>query len=219
MMNVFSSIHAAFGIVSASGTPANPKAYFEEDPEGFRGTKPLVVSFVMPAVLLTGYGPDYDPPRQISIILVFKSNTANSAYAKDFGYGLEIHSAHLFDKESVLVLPEQPLPSALSTSPRFPSAPGQIGTQSSISANFNEECDLLESFSAKIDVENEQAKAAFQSSEVVAVRQISSGIIQLVLGGRAQEVSFPFPVAAGQHRLRLARTSLWIEVSHCLRSL
>ncbi|KAJ7311531.1 hypothetical protein DFH08DRAFT_452928 [Mycena albidolilacea] len=213
MMNVFSSIHAAFGIVSASGTPANPKAYFEEDPEGFRGTKPLVVSFVMPSVLLTGYGPDYDPPRQISIILVFKSNTANTAlYAKHFGHGLEIHSAHLFDKESVLVLPEQPLPSALSTSPRAPSAPGQIGTQSSISANFNEECDLLESFSAKIDVEDEQAKAAFQSSGAVAVQQISSGIIQLVLGGRAQEVSFPFPVAAGQHRLRLARKSLWIEL-------
>ncbi|KAJ7311548.1 hypothetical protein DFH08DRAFT_1045533 [Mycena albidolilacea] len=219
MMNVFSSIRAAFGIVSASGTPANPKAYFEEDPEGFRGTKPLVVSFVMPAVLLTGHGPNYDPPRQISIILVFTSNITDSAlYAKDFGHDLEIHSAHLFDKESVLVLPEQPLPSALSTSPRAPSAPGQIGSQSPISANFNEDCDLLESFSTKIEVEDEQAKAVFQSSGTVAVQQISSGIVQLMLGKRIQELSFPFPVAVAQHRLRLARKSLWIEFIVPLRT-
>ncbi|KAJ7864784.1 hypothetical protein B0H14DRAFT_3602116 [Mycena olivaceomarginata] len=206
MMNVFSSIRAAFGIVSASGTPANPKAYFEEDPEGFRGTK-------TPPELLTGHGPNYDPPRQISIILVFTSNITDSAlYTKDFGHDLEIHSAHLFDKESVLVLPEQPLPSALSTSLRAPSAPGQIGSQSPISANFNEECDLLESFSTKIEVEDEQAKAVFQSSGTVAVQQISSGIVQLMLGERIQELSFPFPVAVAQHRLRLARKSLWIEV-------
>ncbi|KAJ7864757.1 hypothetical protein B0H14DRAFT_3602063 [Mycena olivaceomarginata] len=215
MQNDFTSIHAAFGIASAIGTPANPKVYFEEDPSGFRGTKPLVISFVMPAILLTGDGPGYDSPRDILIFFGFKSNPSNPIlYMKRLGSRLEIHSARLFDKESVLVLPEpeQPLPREFSTSPRVPSAPGQIGTQSSISANFNEECDLLESFSAKIGVENEQAKAAFQSSEVVAVRQISSAIIQLVLGGRAQEVSFPFPVAAGQHRLRLARKSLWIEL-------
>ncbi|KAJ7311534.1 hypothetical protein DFH08DRAFT_791792 [Mycena albidolilacea] len=219
MMNVFSSIHAAFGIVSASGTPANPKAYFEEDPEGFRGTKPLVISFVMPAELLTGQGPDYNLPRHISIILVFKSNPTNTIfYSKDFGHGLEIHSAHLFDKESVLVVPEQPLPSALSTSPRAPSAPGQIGSQSPISANFNEECDLLESFSAKIEVEDEQAKAVFQSSGTVAVQQISSGIVQLMLGKRIQELCFPFPVAVAQHRLRLARKSLWIEFIVPLRT-
>jgi hypothetical protein len=220
MQNIFTSIHAAFGIVSAIGTPANPKVYFEGDPNGFRGTKPLVISFVMPAMLLTGDGPNYDPPRNILIFFGFKSNPSNSSlYLKRLGSQLEIHSARLFDKESVLVLPEQPLPHEFSTSLRDPSAPGQIGAQSPISANFNEECDLLESFSAKINVEDEQAKAAFQSSGTVVVQQISSEIVQIVLGERTQAVSFPFPVAVAQYRLRLARKSLWIEVSHYLRRL
>ncbi|KAF8205708.1 hypothetical protein K438DRAFT_1579184 [Mycena galopus ATCC 62051] len=221
MMNVFSSIHAAFGTVSAVGTPANPKAYFEEDSKGFQGTKPLVVSFVMPAMLLTGHGPRYSLPREILIILVVKSNTPNALhYFHVLGSSLEIHSAGLFDKASVLVLPEQPLPSRLSTVMRVPSVPGpgQLGSQGPIHANFNEECDLLESFSAKLDVEDELAKAALQSSETVAVQQISFDIVRLVLGGRIQEVSFPFPVAVAQHRLRLARKSLWIEIIVPLRA-
>ncbi|KAF8205712.1 hypothetical protein K438DRAFT_1818357 [Mycena galopus ATCC 62051] len=214
MQNVFSSIHVAFGIVSATGTPASPKAYFEEDPEGFHGTKPLIVSFVMPAILLTGHHLHYDLPRDIRIILVLKSNPSNALlYAKKLGPGLEIHSARLFDRESVLVLPEQPLPSEFSSTINVPgAAPGQIGSQDPIQANFNEECDLLESFSAKITVENELAKAALQSSQTVVVRQISYNAVQLVLGGRRQAVSFPFPVVGSKHRLRLARKSLWIEL-------
>ncbi|KAF7363888.1 hypothetical protein MSAN_01046800 [Mycena sanguinolenta] len=213
MMNVFSSVHAAFGVISRMGTPANPKASFEEDPKGFHGTKPLVISFVMPAVLLGGQGPGYDHPRDISIGLNMKSNPMNSwHYVEKLGPYLEIHSAALFDKESVLVLPEQPLPSGFSTNMNIPSVSGQIGSHSPISANFNEECDLMESFAAKITVEDELAKAALQSSAVITVHQLSYNVIQLVLGGRTQEVSFPFPVAGAQHRLRVARKSLWIEI-------
>ncbi|KAF7363872.1 hypothetical protein MSAN_01045200 [Mycena sanguinolenta] len=212
MMNVFSSVHAAFGVISRMGTPANPKASFEEDPKGFHGTKPLVISFVMPAMLLGGQGPGYDHPRDISIGLNMKSNPMNSGYVEKLGLALEIHSAELFDRESVLVLPEQPLPSGFSASMNIPSVSGQIGSHSPISANFNEECDLMESFAAKITVEDELAKAALQSSAVIAVHQLSYNVIQLVLGGRTQEVSFPFPVAGAQHRLRVARKSLWIEI-------
>ncbi|KAJ7200073.1 hypothetical protein B0H12DRAFT_1206536 [Mycena haematopus] len=219
MSNLFSSIHAAFGILSVMGTPANPKASFEEDPEGFQGTKSLVISFVMPAMLLTGLGPGYDLPRDILIVLGMKNNPANMLrYTKTLGPILEIHSAGLFDRDSVLVLPEQPLPSGFSTNMNILSTSGQIGSRGSISANFNEECDLLESFSAKITVEDEQAKAALQSSEDVTVHQLSYNIVQLVLGARAQKVHFPFPVAGAQHRLRLARTSLWIEIIVPLRS-
>ncbi|KAJ7256453.1 hypothetical protein B0H12DRAFT_1286199 [Mycena haematopus] len=213
MTNLFSSIHAAFGILSVMGTPANPKASFEEDREGLQGTRSLVISFVMPAILLTGLGPRYDLPRDILIVLVMKSNPANSMrYAKMLGHSIEIHSAGLFDRDSVLVLPEQPLPSGFSTNTNVPSASGQIGSRGPISANFNEECDLLESFSAKITVEDDQAKAALQSFEAVTVHQLSYNIVQLVLGARAQKVNFPFPVAGAQHRLRLARKSLWIEI-------
>ncbi|KAJ6502060.1 hypothetical protein C8R45DRAFT_861772 [Mycena sanguinolenta] len=212
MHNLFSSVHAAFGVLSAMGTPANPRASFEEDLKGFQGTKPLVISFVMPAMLLTGQGPGYDHPRDIRIVLNMKSNHINAErYEKKLGTHLEIHSAELFDSESVLVLPEQPLPS-FSTHMDIPSPSGQIGSRGPISANFNEECDLVESFSAKITIEDELAKAALQFSEVVTVHQLSYNIVQLVLGGRTQEVNFPFPVAGAQHRLRLARKSLWIEI-------
>ncbi|KAJ7861325.1 hypothetical protein B0H14DRAFT_2742596 [Mycena olivaceomarginata] len=218
MQNIFSSIHTAFGTISAIGTPANPKAYFEEEPEGFQGNKPLVVSFIMPSMLLMDHGPAKDLPRDMLITFGIQSNAANvMLYEKTLGFRLEIHTARLFDKESVLVIPEQPLPSGLSVSMKVPSASGPIGSQGPIGADFSEECDLLEYFSTKINVEDELAKSAFQSSENVHVRQISFDVIQLVLGGRKQDIVFPFPVAGAQHRLRLARKSLWIEIIVPLR--
>ncbi|KAF7363900.1 hypothetical protein MSAN_01048000 [Mycena sanguinolenta] len=233
MHNLFSSVHAAFGVLSVMGTPANPKVSFEEDPKRFHGTKPLVISFVMPAILLTGDGPGYDPPHSICITLAIKNNPINAIrYVQKLGGHLEIHSAHLFDKENVLILPEQPLPStfSFSTHMNVPSVPGRIGSRGPISANFSDECDLMESFSAKITVEDGLAKAALQSSGAVTVHQFSHNIIQLVLGGRTQEslwieiiVPFrssfteggvdinPFPIALGDlvpwsvHRLNLER--------------
>ncbi|KAF7363883.1 hypothetical protein MSAN_01046300 [Mycena sanguinolenta] len=203
MMNVFSSVHSAFGIVSRMGTPANPKASFEEDPRGFRGTKPLVISFVMPAMLLAGQGPGYDHPRDICIALNMKNNCLNSHYyAKKLGIYLEIHSAELFDSESVLVLPEQPLPSGFSTSLNIPSTSGQIGSRGPISASFNEECDLMESFSAKITVEDELAKAALQSSAAVTASALD-----------ARTISFS-SCSGEEHR----KKSLWIEIIVPLRS-
>ncbi|KAJ7192595.1 hypothetical protein GGX14DRAFT_479959, partial [Mycena pura] len=219
MHNLFSSIHAAFGTLSAMGTPTNAKAYFEEDREGFQGTKPLIISFIMPAMLLTGNGPGYDRPEDIRITLALQSNPSNSIYAirPEVGPHLEIYSARLLDKESVVVLPEQPLPSGLSVKMTVPSVSGSIGSQSPTTASFNEEGDLLEFFSTKISVEDELAKLALQSSGNVTVEQPSFSTVQLVLGGRTQNVIFPFPVTAAQHRLRVARKSLWIEIIVPLR--
>ncbi|KAF8205702.1 hypothetical protein K438DRAFT_519346 [Mycena galopus ATCC 62051] len=211
MENRFSSVHAAFGTLSTTGTLANTKAFFEDDPDGFRGTKPLVVSFVMPARLLTGDGPRYDLPRDIHIVLALKSIPAHTDF-KTLGSDLEIYSARLFDKKNVLVLPEQPLPSGLSTNMRAPAFGGQIGSQGPIHAIFNDECDLIEYFSVKLDVEDGLAKTALQSKGDLIVRQISYNAVQLVLGGKRQAVSFPFPVVGSKHRLRLARKSLWIEL-------
>ncbi|KAJ7500841.1 hypothetical protein B0H11DRAFT_1994648 [Mycena galericulata] len=189
MCNLFSSIHAAFGTLSAIGTPANPKVYFEEDRTGFQGTKPLIVSFIMPAILLTGFGPNYDPPESISISLHVNSNPANTLhYAQALGPYLEIYSAKLLDKEKVLVLPEQPLPSSMSTTTMVPSVPGPIGSQSPIKAIFSEESDLIESFSTKIE-------STLQSAGNVVVKHIFFN-----------NIIFPFPV-----------TSLWIEIIVPLR--
>ncbi|KAJ7832644.1 hypothetical protein B0H14DRAFT_3087763 [Mycena olivaceomarginata] len=201
MCNLFSSIHAAFGTLSAIGTPANPKVYFEEDRTGFQGTKPLNVSFVMPAILLTGFGPNYDPPESISISLHVNSNPANTReYVQALGPYLETFSAQLLDKGKVLVLPEQPLPSSISTTTMVPSPHQRI-----------------ESFSTKIEVEDELAKSTLQSAGNAVVKQIFFNVAQLELGGRTQNVIFPFPITVTNHRLCIARKSLWIEVIVPLR--
>ncbi|KAK7013800.1 hypothetical protein R3P38DRAFT_3004029 [Favolaschia claudopus] len=208
MHNMFCSI----------GLPTDPKVAFEEDRDGFHGSKPLVISFVMPAMLLTGHGPGYDDPERISITLACNSNPSNTLlYVKSLGPYLEVHSAQLLDKDSVLVIPEQPLPVGLNTTLQAPALSGSIGSQSTTSAIFNEENDLIEVFSTRITVEDDKAKSVLQSGGQMSVKQISFGTLELDLEGISQPISFPFPVVGVKNRLRIARKSLWIEVIVPLR--
>ncbi|KAJ7477945.1 hypothetical protein B0H11DRAFT_1284585 [Mycena galericulata] len=135
----------------------------------------------MPAILLTGFGPKYDPPENISISLHVNSNPANTFhYAQALGPYLEIYSAKLLDKEKVLVLPEQPLPSGMSTTTMMPSVPGPIGSQSPIKAIFSEESDLIESFSTKIEVEDELANGFVLPMNVQRLKKMAKGFGKLV---------------------------------------
>ncbi|KAJ7620443.1 hypothetical protein FB45DRAFT_150874 [Roridomyces roridus] len=220
MCNLFSSIHASYGTLTTVGTPANPKVLFEEDRLGFQGTKPLIVSFAMPAMLLSGFGPGYDSAENISITFHVNSNPANTvAYAQSLGPYLKIHSADLLDKENVVVIPEQPLPGSTSDNHVNPPVCGEIGSQDRVQMHFNEESDLIEQFSAKILVDNGTAKEILQSGVNVIAKQIFFNIVELQLGERTQEIVFPFPISMTNHKLRIARKSLWIEVIIPIRNL
>ncbi|KAK7058233.1 hypothetical protein R3P38DRAFT_2844927, partial [Favolaschia claudopus] len=209
MMNLFSCIHAAFGTVSMVGPLNDPRAVFEEDPKGFHGSKPLIVSFVMPSMLL----------KKLSIVLVCNSNTANiHHYFKTLGPSLEIHSAELFEQENVIVIPEQPMPIRRTIQLPIPSTSYAIGAPGSMKASFNEENNLFELFSVLTSVQTENAKSALQSAGNVSVKQISFRTVQLNLEGITQDIVFPFPVVGSQHRLRIARKSLWIELIVPLRT-
>ncbi|KAK7013820.1 MYND-type domain-containing protein [Favolaschia claudopus] len=219
MHNLFCSIHAAFGTITATGTSANPTVVFEEDPEGFHGSRPLIVSFVMPSTILTGTGPLYDRPDQLRITFNCKNGSSNvMLYMSILGPHLEIHSAPLLDRESVIVIPEQPFPGQGFVKESPTTCVGSIGSQTLLSATFNEESDLLETFSTKIMVDTDLAKSALQSGGEVKLTQLSFNTAQLSLGPMTQAISFPFPITAAKNKLRIARKSLWIEMLVPLRT-
>ncbi|KAK7043385.1 MYND-type domain-containing protein [Favolaschia claudopus] len=174
MHNLFCSLHAAFGTITATGTSANPT--------GFHGSRPLIVS----------------------------SNVM--LYMSILGPHLEIHSAPLLDRESVIVIPEQPFPGQGFVKESPTTCMGSIGSQTLLNATFNEESDLLETFSTKIMVDTDLAKSALQSGGEVKLTQLSFNTAQLSLGTMTQAISFPFPITAAKNKLRIARKSLWIEL-------
>ncbi|KAG5638310.1 hypothetical protein H0H81_000728 [Sphagnurus paluster] len=208
-MNVFTSIHVAFGRVIPMGSKANPRILFEEDPDGRRGSLPLVVSFVMPVWLLT----DLEPMSALKVSLSVRSTTGTVSLIPKLGLNLHVFTAKFLDESHVHVLPEQPLPrreySLHSVSKPLVS---QIGASQVAHVELDEQCELVSSLTSRISVDYDGAKALLRSAAVPETVQISPCIMKVSIGNYAQNVVFPFPVIGSLHKLRVARKSLYIEV-------
>ncbi|KAH8799251.1 hypothetical protein DL96DRAFT_1687932 [Flagelloscypha sp. PMI_526] len=214
MHNIFSFVHASYGIVSRQGTPARPSVYFEEDPQGFQGSKPLVLSFVMPSMLLTGQFLRYDDPSLLQITFDVKNNSANTgAFINKLGLRMTVYSAELMDAENVIVIPEYPLPSAPTTTVNSLTENGAIGAQDAVTVILDSECELVENMSVRLTVTEESIQSAYQARSITpTVEQISLSALRIILGEKAQVICFPLPIAGEKHNLRLSRKSLWIEI-------
>ncbi|KZP26327.1 hypothetical protein FIBSPDRAFT_782242 [Athelia psychrophila] len=210
-LNIFTAIHVAFGRVIPMGTKARPWVSFEEDPAGFHGSSPLLVSFIMPTRLLT----DFEPAEDINVEFCIKSlpGIATHYLLPILGVKLSIFSARLMDQSLVQVLPEQPLsPIPAGFQKRSSSSPTQIGASSAISIDLDEECELVDALTSRISVENQEARRLFAGGAMPQIQQLSGCVLQVTLGHFDQRIVYPFPVIGSQHKLRVARKSQYIEV-------
>ncbi|KAJ7186777.1 hypothetical protein C8R46DRAFT_981063 [Mycena filopes] len=215
-LDFFRCVHAAFGSIIPTGTPARPAVLFNGDPQGRKGTSPLVVSFIIAARLLT-----VDAVDKLQVSLAIQS-TANVSWAltKTFGSEFPLFHANIMDRKHVHVLPEQdlqqvsvPRPDSRVTATTVP----QIGTLGPLTAEMDEECDLVSRLTVRVSVEhlNETAKKLFSSAGYMpGISQISACVLRLSIGKYAQNVPFPFPVMGSpdQRLLRVARRSLFVEI-------
>ncbi|KAH6869603.1 hypothetical protein BKA70DRAFT_1242317 [Coprinopsis sp. MPI-PUGE-AT-0042] len=223
--STFSSISAAFGRVSSAGSKANPSVVFEEDMRGWKGTSPLVVSFVAPSWLLV----HKEPPQDLSICLAFQGTAATSMkLIPKLGVSLRIFSAKLMDKSHVFVLPEHPLPARydlpafiiknqpVDVNGPFPTViQTQLGSLSEAFITLDEQCELVAVMTVRISLTSLETVASFsaEGSKVLPeINQISACVIRASIVGKHQDLIFPFPIQGSAHRLRLARKSRYIEV-------
>ena len=146
--------------------------------------------------------------------LSVRSTTGTIQLIPKLGINLTLFSAKLMDESHVHVLPQQPLPSRkLQTSSfKLPGYVAQIGRSSAAVVELDQECELVASLACRVSVENEDAKRVFGSGAVPQIAQVSPCVMRITLGGRMQDFIYPFPVIGSQHKLRLARTSMYIEV-------
>jgi hypothetical protein len=212
--NIFTAIHVAFGRVVPMGTKTHPWVVFKEDVEGWTGASSLVVSFTVATRLLT----DIEPMENLSVCFSVRSTTGTTQLIPKLGMNLSLFSAKLMDESHVHVLPQQPLPSKnLQTSSFKPPTShfAQIGKSSAAVVELDQECELVASLACRVSVENEDIKCVFGSGAVPQIAQVSPCVMRITIGGRMQDFIYPFPVIGSQHKLRLARTSMYIEVGFC----
>ncbi|KAI0942313.1 hypothetical protein AcW1_002972 [Taiwanofungus camphoratus] len=213
--NHFSSVHAVFGTATIMGTKARPWAVLNDDAEGRNGTSSIVVSFTVLTKYLTAFG----PMENLSVCISVCGTPGSAVPTSKLGIWLTLFSARLMDVSHVNILPEQPLltrkaydssPLALPMTNTGLSA--QIGQLGGVTVELDEQCELVTSFTARVSVESEDVKRAFQSGATPQIVQISPCVMRLTIVGHPQDVPFPFPVIGSKNKLRLARKSLYVEV-------
>ncbi|KAJ7767178.1 hypothetical protein B0H16DRAFT_1366495 [Mycena metata] len=207
--NQFTAVHAAFGTVIRMGTKSRPRAIFKEDPEGRKGSSPIVVSFIMSAGLLT-----LERPEDTRICCSVRSTPASvMTLVKRLGIEQSLFSANLMDADHVHILPQDPFPSPKPVAAQGnPNQIFEIGRLEPVVVELDEECELISSLTSMVLVENTEAKHAFGTGAMPEVSQLSPCVMRLTVGGRSQNVVYPMPINGMQNKLRLARKSLYIEV-------
>ncbi|CCM04095.1 uncharacterized protein FIBRA_06254 [Fibroporia radiculosa] len=212
--NIFTAVHAAFGTAIRMGTVAKPWVMFNEDPDGWKGSSPLVVSFTVATPFLT----DIEPQTNLNVRFGVRSTPGTVILIQKLGFDLIIFSGKLLDEASVLVIPEpsvpfrapRVVPPTSSISDTIQAA--QIGTAEDVSVQLDEQCELVESMTCRVIVEDSEVKGVFTTGTNPQVEQVSPCVMRLMIAGHSQDIVYPFPVIGSKNRCRLARKSLYIEV-------
>lgn len=177
-----------------------------EDPEGLRGSSPLIVSFFIPMCILA------DQRHNLQVGLCLKATPASSAgFTSILGPQLRIYSTRISDKENVLILPKRPdNPGELLHGPpvTVDLTCGQNMTKYSM---VKEGCDV---FSKKLEiVAPDEIKLLADKATRVDVKQITPYRMEVLIGGcHSYFLDYPIAIDGSRSKIRIARCSSYIEV-------
>jgi hypothetical protein len=210
--HIFSEIQAGFGRTVQIGSDIT-RVSFEQDVAGWHGVSPLSVSFLLPTNLLT------DQHLMEGVTVGFSIMCTPGARALEMMHGLNLHifSAKLTDRSSVIVLPQSdcnpPVAPAVAPAPNCERRLlTQIGESEPASVELDEQCEQVTNLKIKFTVIDAKVIPRFQDGGTPKVIQISPCVMRVSIGRNAQDLLYPFPIMGRQHKIRVARKSLYIEV-------
>ncbi|KAJ6504894.1 hypothetical protein C8R47DRAFT_1210140 [Mycena vitilis] len=197
--NIFSCINTVLGTVSIRGSGSDARMDIVEDAGGWSGTAPLIVSACLPAFNLV-YG-DLKTTR-VSLGL-HPTRSTSLLVATGLGPELVLFTANILDKSAVRVttsgvgftraMKHNPSPSRKHVCVRMDGS-----RVSTLCARWETGINLKE---AKVEYE-----------------QMSSCAMQVALSNNVKEIlAYPFPIDGPRTKVRIARTSGWIELESPIR--
>lgn len=195
--NVYPSITAAFGSVRRTTKGGNPWITWEEDPLGFSGRSPLVVSFNAPTWTLD---------QTLSVALSLRATPYTIPWTRKLGIGLHLFLTKITDTSNVFIVPDHP------TLPQQRRLLGSSASQQRVEVHLDPECRKMTTLTTRINLVVAKEKEMLLKGSAVSSSQSSSCTIRVTFGGVQRDISFPFPIAGGQSKLRIARKSSYLEV-------
>jgi hypothetical protein len=210
MHHVFSSINVALGTVSVTGSTGYNKITIEEDPARWSGITPMVVSFWVPSWLLV------IEPNTTSISLAVRSTPTNNALlVSKLGKEMKLFEMKLMEKGTYVVRERPNLSGAPETMEMV-----SYNTQFALNAN-NQQVSVtlgdsyrsIWTLTVRVDIVEEKAKMTLGAGAAVTVVQVSPYVMKLSFRQFSKLLVFPFPVEGTHNKIRIARKSMYVEVS------
>ena len=204
--NVHSSIRLSFGDVVYSGQHADARVVITEDPAGWHGKSPLILSFDAASWLFTKFG----NVRSVGFCARTTPKFTRILYSK-IGLSQSIFSAPLTDRKHVFITRHRPNDSREIDGPKE-----NITADSgrAIIVNFNASATRVETLAVRKDIVDQDAAQILASGVPVSTKIIGDTSILASFEGYAQLFQFPFPIDASRVKTKIARKSLYIEVKH-----
>jgi len=207
--NMHSSIRLTFGDIVYSGQHADARVVITEDPAGWHGKSPLILSFDAASWLFTKFG----NIRSVGLCARATPIFTRKLYSK-IGLNQSIFSAPLNDKKHVFITRHRP-----NGSREIHGTKENITADSGIPAitvDFDASATRVETLAVRKDIVDQDAAKTLASGAPVSTKIIGDTSILASFEGYVQLFQFPFPIDASRVKTKIARKSLYIEVKHLI---
>ncbi|KAI1476066.1 hypothetical protein F4774DRAFT_262332 [Daldinia eschscholtzii] len=212
--NYFSGVQAVFGQVEASGQREEESfsITIRQDPLGWQGKSPLIVSFY---ALAAGLQVE---PKDTRVGLRLQNSPMNIRTFQQFLPTMIVYTAAVKDTSNVFITKYEPgmsgYPLAAWNEDPTVKSTTQADTPRSARITANFEHGMIKSLCNHIDFPSQEARKLLTERVRIELQQSSPFSIDIVFGKRrlVHAASFPTPVLKEGAKTRIARASHYIEV-------
>lgn len=209
------NLHAIAGHVEASSSTP-PEVVIVRNERGVKDARFLVLSFLAPSWVLT--------LPKLEVRFAIKSTpTTSSRFMRRLGGFLELFSVPLTDTRHVRIVKHRPGvfrdTNVSEVLPRVECARTLITDESAVTVQLsNARYESVKTMTAKLDLSTIGFSSPVSPTVSISAQQTGACTMEVTVGDQRRLLRFPYPVNGGEHKLRVARTSLYVEVSYPPRS-
>ena len=211
--NIHTSIQLIFGELEISKVAGEISAVIKEDPKGWQGESPLIVTFYLSSWILMAAA-----PTATQIGLHIRTTPQSISLMSKLGMRLTIYTTSLSDTEHVQVLRHCPNTPA-KTRPIQTYIPYQTASSRDCRSRYWESYhETRPVWRESHDLNNSRQYSRCRRCESLAdkaevtAKPLADCTILTSYGQHKRYFIFPFPVRGADYKLRVARKSSYLEV-------
>jgi hypothetical protein len=211
--NIHTSIQLVFGELEISKVAGETSALIKEDPKGWQGESPLIVTFYLPSWVLMA------APTVTQIGLRIRTTPQTVNLISKLGMRLTIYATPLSDTEHVQVLRHRPNTPAKTRPPQTRyslSSPPPPGTADSdtgkVTMKFDPSGRRATTLIIRDNIRDVDAAKSLADKAEVTTKPLADCTVVASYGQHKRYFIFPFPVRGADCKLRIARKSSYLEV-------